>query len=168
MTIAVRLKTFLDANQVAYTWLTHPVTYTAQAAAASLHVSGKEVAKTVVLRAGEETLLAVLPASHHVDLEKIGRLVGKSLRLASEQEFRELFPDCELGVMPPFGSLYNVSVYVMSRRPPIRRLFSTPEHTATQFACDMTTSFVWRSPRSARLLRKGDANDFACFSWWFV
>jgi Ala-tRNA(Pro) deacylase len=112
MTISARLKTFLDASRVRYTWLTHPVTYTAQAAAASLHVSGKEVAKTVVLRAGEETLLAVLPASHHVDLEKIGRLVGKSLRLASEQEFRELFPDCELGAIPPFGQLYNLPVYV--------------------------------------------------------
>lgn len=111
MTMSARLKTFLDENRIHYTLMTHSPAYTAQSAAATLHIPGKELAKTVVVRAGEETLLAVLPASYPVDLEKLGQVVGKPVRLATEQEFISLFPDCELGAMPPFGSLYNLPVY---------------------------------------------------------
>jgi len=57
-------------------------------------------------------ILAVLPAPNHVRLDQLGAEVGKSLRLATEQEFSSLFPDCELGAMPPFGSLYNLPAYV--------------------------------------------------------
>jgi len=112
MTMSARLKELLDKNQIRYTLMTHSPAYTAQAAAATLHVPGKGLAKTVVLRAGEDAVLAVLPAAHHVDLRKLGEVVGKTLRLATEQEFSNLFPDCELGAMPPFGSLYNLPVYV--------------------------------------------------------
>ena len=102
MSISTRLKSFLDENQVPYSLLTHTTAYTAQGAAATMQISGKELAKSVVLWAGEEMILAVLPAPNHVRLEK----------LATEQEFSSLFPDCELGAMPPFGSLYNLPVYV--------------------------------------------------------
>ncbi len=112
MTISTRLKSFLDENRVPYTCLSHAGAYTAQAAAATLHIPGKELAKAVVLRAGEETLLAVLPASSHVSLEKFASVAGKKVRLAAEQEFSALFPDCELGAIPPFGQLYNLPVYV--------------------------------------------------------
>lgn len=112
MTVSARLKSLLDENRTTYTVMSHAVTYTAQAAAAVMHVSGKEVAKTVVVRAGEETVLAVLPAARHVNLDKLGQLLGKPVRLATEQEFSDLFPDCELGAMPPFGQLYNLPVYV--------------------------------------------------------
>ena len=111
MSMSARLKSFLDENKVQYTLMSHSPAYTAQAAAATLHVPGKELAKTVVLRAGEETVLAVLPASFHVDLKKLGGLVGKALRLATEQEFGDLFPDCELGAMPPLGNLYSLRVF---------------------------------------------------------
>jgi len=80
-----------------------------------MQISGKEIAKTVVLRAGaqgEETILAVLPGSRHVKLDKLAAAIGKPVRLASEAEFASLFPDCELGAMPPFGALYNLPVYV--------------------------------------------------------
>lgn len=112
MTMSARLKALLDEQQIRYTLMTHSQAYTAQAAAATLHVPGKELAKTVVVRAGEETLLAVLPASHHVSLKKLSAVVGKSARLATEKEFGDLFPDCELGAMSPFGQLYNLPVYV--------------------------------------------------------
>lgn len=111
MTMSARLKSFLDENRVQYTLMSHSPAYTAQAAAATLHVPGKELAKTVVLRAGDDTVLAVLPASFHVNLKKLGAIVGKTLRLASEKEFAELFPDCELGAMSPFGHLYNLRVF---------------------------------------------------------
>jgi Ala-tRNA(Pro) deacylase len=112
VSISILLKTFLDENQIPYSVMTHTTAYTAQGAAATMQISGKELAKTVVLWAGEEMILAVLPGPNHVRLEKLGTELGKSVRLATEQEFSSLFPDCELGAMPPFGSLYNLPVYV--------------------------------------------------------
>ena len=112
MSISIRLKNFLDENQIPYSVMTHIRAYTAQGAAATMQISGKELAKTVVLSAGEEMILAVLPAPNHVRLDKLADEMGKPVRLATEQEFSTLFPDCEPGAMPPFGSLYNLPVYV--------------------------------------------------------
>ena len=112
MSISARLKSFLDENQIPYSVMTHTTAYTAQGAAATMQISGRELAKSVVLRAGEEMILAVLPAPNHVRLDKLAAEVGKSVWLATEQEFCSLFPDCESGAMPPFGSLYNLAVYV--------------------------------------------------------
>ena len=112
MSISTRLKGFLDENQIPYSVMTHTTAYTSQGAAATMQISGKELAKTVVLWTGDEMILAVLPAPNHVGLDKLAAEVGKPVRLASEQEFSSLFPDCEPGAMPPFGSLYNLSVYV--------------------------------------------------------
>jgi Ala-tRNA(Pro) deacylase len=112
MSISIRLKNFLDEKQIAYSVLTHTSAYTAQGAAATMQISGKELAKTVVLWTGEEMILAVLPAPNHVRLDKLAAELGRSVRLATEQEFSSLFPDCELGAMPPLGSLYNLPVYV--------------------------------------------------------
>ena len=111
MSIPTRLKSFLDENDVPYSLMTHSTTYTAQGAAAMMQISGKELAKTVVLWAGEEMILAVLPAPNHVRLDKLGAEIGKTVRLATEQEFSNRFPDCELGGMPPFGNLYGMRVY---------------------------------------------------------
>jgi Ala-tRNA(Pro) deacylase len=112
MSISIRLKNFLDEKRIPYSVLTHTTAYTAQGAAVTMQISGKELAKTVVLWAGKEMILAVLPAPNHVRLDTLATEVGESLRLATEQEFSSLFPDCELGAMPPFGSLYNLPVYV--------------------------------------------------------
>jgi Ala-tRNA(Pro) deacylase len=112
MSISTRLKGFLDETQIPYSVMTHTTAYTAQGAAAAMQISGKELAKTVVLWTGEEMVLAVLPAPNHVRLDKLAFEVGKPVRLATEQEFNSLFPDCELGAMPPFSSLYNLAVCV--------------------------------------------------------
>jgi Ala-tRNA(Pro) deacylase len=115
MSVPVRLKSFLDSNYIPYESLAHPTTYTAQGTATLMQISGKAIAKTVVLRAGaqgEETILAVLPGSKHVRFDKLAAAVGKPVRLATELEFSSLFSDCEVGAMPPFGALYNLPVYV--------------------------------------------------------
>jgi Ala-tRNA(Pro) deacylase len=112
MSISTRLKSFLEENQIRYSVMTHTATYTAQGAAATMQISGKELAKTVVLWAGEELILAVLPAPNHVRLDTLAAELGKPVRLATEQEFSSLFADCELGAMPPLGSLYNLPVFV--------------------------------------------------------
>ena len=92
--------------------MTYTTAYTAQGAAATMQISGTDLAKTVVLWAGDEMILAVLPAPNHVRLDKLAAELGKSVWLATEQEFGSLFPDCEPGAMPPVGSLYNLPVYL--------------------------------------------------------
>jgi Ala-tRNA(Pro) deacylase len=112
MSVSTRLKALLDENKIPYSVITHQTTYTAQGTAATMQISVKELAKTVVLWADDEMILAVLPGPNHVKLHKLGTELGKSVRLASEQEFSSRFPDCEAGAMPPIGSLYNLPVYV--------------------------------------------------------
>jgi Ala-tRNA(Pro) deacylase len=113
MPILAKLKEFLDANGVAYEVRSHLQAFTAQEVAAAEHVPGREMAKVVIVGAGREFLMAVLPAPQRVDLGKLGAAAGKSdLHLATEAEFADLFPQCEAGAMPPFGNLYGLPVWV--------------------------------------------------------
>lgn len=112
MAISTRIRNHLEENHIDFSALKHPSCYTAQGAAAVMHVSGREVAKTVVVQAGKEYYLAVMPASSRIQLEKLSQLIGHPARIASENEFASLFPDCELGAMPPLGELYGLPVYV--------------------------------------------------------
>jgi Ala-tRNA(Pro) deacylase len=109
---AQQLKSFLDSNRVKYTTITHSPEYTAQEIAASAHIPGKDLAKTVIVKVDGEFAMAVLPASMHVSLSRLREAAGAGdAEIASEEEFEKLFPDCELGAMPPFGNLYNMPVY---------------------------------------------------------
>jgi len=112
MTIPTHLKAHLEQAHASYTRVAHIPARSSQYAASLLRVPGKEVAKTVVLRAGKQVLLAVLPASHHVDLEKLAGVVGTPVKLIEEQECYQLFPDCQHGAVPPFGELYGLPVYL--------------------------------------------------------
>jgi Ala-tRNA(Pro) deacylase len=107
-----KVKDFLDANAVKYVVISHSKAYTAQGIAAVSHISGKEVAKTVIVKLDGALAMAVLPASYQVDLPALRRDTGvQSAELASEREFKQHFPDCETGAMPPFGNLYSIPVY---------------------------------------------------------
>jgi Ala-tRNA(Pro) deacylase len=111
--LAKKLETFLEDNHVPYVALPHAAAFTAQGVAATTHVHGWELAKTVVLKVDDGYVLAVLPAPAHVDLRRFRDQVGaKAVSLATEREFQDLFPGCELGAMPPFGNLYGLPVYV--------------------------------------------------------
>jgi len=112
MTMPVRLKAHLDQIHVSYEPVFHAPTYSSEYTASVLRVPGKEVAKTVVLRAGEKMLLAVLPAPYHINLKKLAAVVGDSVQLVEQQECNKLFPDCEPGAVPPFGELYGLPVYL--------------------------------------------------------
>lgn len=103
---------YLDEHGVAYERQHHPVAYTSQEVAASEHVTGYDVAKTVLLRCGQDIVMVVLPAPMEVDLDRAAEVLGSPVRLAREEEFRDLFPDCEVGAEPPFGNLYGVRVLV--------------------------------------------------------
>src|SRR5919109_531381 len=96
-----KLQEFLDAQHVKYVTIRHSPAYTAQEIAASAHIPGKEVAKTVMVKLDGRLAMAVLPASLQVNFERLQRAAGVSqAELASEQEFRDRFPDCEVGAMP--------------------------------------------------------------------
>ncbi|MBT8379435.1 MAG: deacylase [Ignavibacteria bacterium] len=108
-----KLKEFLDANNVKYVSVQHSSAYTAQEIAASAHIPGKDLAKTVIVKIDGKMAMAVLPASYKVSFDNLkDALGGKDVRLAYEQEFVDKFPDCEVGAMPPFGNIYNLDVYV--------------------------------------------------------
>jgi len=116
MGVLSKLQAFLDQNQVAYRHTSHPTAYTAREVAAAERVSACEIAKTVVFLSENGYGMAVLCADSVVDLEQLRLSLGLSrLRLATEAELSELFPQCELGAMPPFGNLFNLPVYVDSR-----------------------------------------------------
>ncbi len=109
---ANRLIEFLDSRKVKYVSISHSPAYTAQEIAAAAHVRGKELAKTVILKIDGAIAMAVLPASYHIDLKQLKAAIGvKKVELASEDDFADIFTDCELGAMPPFGNLYDVDVY---------------------------------------------------------
>jgi len=114
--LAPRFKEFLDSNGVKYTSIPHRIAYTAMEIAESAHVSGKEMAKTVIVDLDGRLAMAVLPATKHVSLERLGRSVGvRQVGIAKEGEFRYGFPDCEVGAMPPFGNLFDMEVFVDPR-----------------------------------------------------
>jgi Ala-tRNA(Pro) deacylase len=107
-----KLRKFLDEHRVKYVTISHSRAFTAMEIAASAHVSGKELAKTVMVKVDGEMAMVVLPASCRVDMEKLRAAAGAGeTELATETEFRDRFPDCEAGAMPPFGNLYEMKVY---------------------------------------------------------
>jgi Ala-tRNA(Pro) deacylase len=107
-----KLREFLDSNDVKYLVISHSLAYTAQGIAALSHVSGKKLAKTVIVKVDGILAMAVVPASSHVDLDRVKRLTGaRTVEIASEKEFKDAFSDCETGAMPPFGNLYDMAVY---------------------------------------------------------
>jgi len=108
-----KLKEFLDSHQIKYITITHSPAYTAQQTAQVAHIPSRELAKTVMIEIDGKAAMAVLPADHKVDFDLLKQLTAADkVELASEQEFRTLFPDCEVGAMPPFGNLYGMDVYV--------------------------------------------------------
>jgi Ala-tRNA(Pro) deacylase len=108
-----KLKDFLDKHNIQYVTCIHSTAYTSQQIAASAHIPGKDLAKTVMVKLDGDMVMAVVPASYRIDLEKLKKIAkAKKAALADEAEFKNMFPDCEVGAMPPFGNLYDIPVYV--------------------------------------------------------
>ena len=113
MAIVKRLKEFLEKERVAYKVTPHVEAFTAQETAAAAHISGKALAKVVVVKRGSTFALAVLPAACKVSTEHLRKLLGAAdVGLAKESEFAPVFPDCDAGAMPPFGNLYGLETLV--------------------------------------------------------
>ena len=110
---ARKLKQFLDSHNIKYVSIKHSEAYTAQEIAASAHIPGKELAKTVIVKIDGNMAMAVLPAGYKVEFELLKEAAkANKVELASEKEFKDVFPDCEIGAMPPFGNLYGLEVFV--------------------------------------------------------
>ena len=108
-----RLREFLDSHGVRYFVVSHSAAYTAQEIAAAAHVPGKELAKTVMVNIAGKMAMVILPASRQLDFERLREITDtRDVELAGEKEFAGLFPECEIGAMPPFGNLYGMDVYV--------------------------------------------------------
>jgi Ala-tRNA(Pro) deacylase len=107
-----RLREFLDSHHVKYFVISHSPAYTAQDIAAAAHVSGKELVKTVMVSIDGKMAMALLHAPRQLDFDLLRELCGsRDVALAEETEFSGLFPECEIGAMPPFGNLYGMTVY---------------------------------------------------------
>lgn len=108
-----RLESYLKQQKIPFACEAHPPAFTAQEVAQAGHISGRKLAKTVVVLADGAFAMAVLPADSAIELAELRHAMGvRHLRLATEAELLDLFPDCELGAMPPFGNLYGLPVYV--------------------------------------------------------
>ena len=112
MSISRTLNAYLDHERVHYDVLPHPEAFRAAEIAHTLQTPEKEMAKVVIVKVDERFAMTVLPASWRVDLHRLRDVfLTHHVRLATENEITGLFPDCELGAMPPFGNLYGMDVY---------------------------------------------------------
>lgn len=108
-----RLEAFLDSNRVAYDTMTHPHAFTAQQTAMNAHIDGHSMAKTVMVKLDGRLAMAVLPSDEWLDVTRLRQASGaREVALADESDFKDRFPECEVGAMPPFGNLYHMDVYV--------------------------------------------------------
>ncbi|MFC1556340.1 aminoacyl-tRNA deacylase [candidate division KSB1 bacterium] len=109
-----KLKELLDGNNIKYMTLAHSKAYTAQEAAAAMHVSGTELAKSIIVRDNGRFSMVVLPASYQINFDMLKEALGKNtIQLATEKNFKTLFPEgCEVGAMCPFGNLYDIPVFL--------------------------------------------------------
>lgn len=108
-----RLKKYLEENDVRFVTIRHSPAFTAQEIAALAHVPGKELAKTVMVKLDGKMAMVVLQAPDHVSANRLKEFSGaEDVELASEDEFADIFPQCEVGAMPPFGNLWDMNVFV--------------------------------------------------------
>jgi Ala-tRNA(Pro) deacylase len=113
MPILKKLKEMLDEAKISYEVYHHALAYTAQEIAAAQHLSGKEMAKVVMLKVDGDMIMGVIPGSLKINQNTVKASLGaKEVRLATEDEFVSRFPGCEIGAMPPFGNLFDVPVIV--------------------------------------------------------
>lgn len=115
MALPTKLRSFLVKKFAEYTHTVHPAAYTSREVAAAEHLPLREVAKCVVLFGDESYHMLVVSANRKVNYEDARLSLGLAdVRLATEKELADLFPDCEPGAMPPMGNLYGIPVYLDS------------------------------------------------------
>lgn len=115
MPLLEKLIAWLQANQAEFTHTVHPIAFTAREVASAEHLPAREVAKTVVVSSDERFYMLVIPANKLIDFHEVRMALGLAhVRMVTEFELGSLFPNCELGAMPPIGALYGLPVYLES------------------------------------------------------
>ena len=110
MAIAITLQEYLDKSGIDYDVLPHTHTETSLDTAQTTHIPPEQFAKSVILEDEDGYLMAVIPASHHIELGQLSRQLERRLGLATEDELAGLFHDCDLGAIPPIGEAYHMDV----------------------------------------------------------
>jgi Ala-tRNA(Pro) deacylase len=110
MAIATTLKHYLRSNRINYEVVPHNHTFTSTSTAQAAKIPVEKLAKSVVFEDEDGYLMAVIPATHHIEIGQLSRQLGRQLGLATEQELAKLFTDCELGAIPPIGKEYGIDV----------------------------------------------------------
>lgn len=108
MTVAKTVEDYLAAQEISYDVVAHPHASTSMTTAQAAHIPGDSLAKAVLLRDSEGFLLAVIPATHHLELDAVGRRLGHDVEMATENDMTGLFEDCDLGAIPPLGLAYGL------------------------------------------------------------
>jgi len=134
---SMRVSQFLSDQQVSFEEMVHPPAYTSQKLARFLHIPGRQVMKSVLLKGPRGYVLAVLPASHRIDLARLNAHFAGTVRLATEAELHDLFPDCEYGAVMPFGQLYGVPTILETTIPMATTIvFEAQQHAvAIRMSC---------------------------------
>jgi Ala-tRNA(Pro) deacylase len=112
MSLAHRLRRYLESEGIGYETLEHPRTLTSSRSAQAAHVSGELLVKSVILHHELGYVVAVAPSTHRVELDTLQGLLNQRLALATENEIAELFDDCEIGAIPPVGAAYGLAVII--------------------------------------------------------
>jgi Ala-tRNA(Pro) deacylase len=115
MSLSINLRYYLENQGKLYDILQHPRAVTSMRKAQAAHIAGDQVAKTLVIEDQEGYWLAVIPATHRLRFAKLREKVGHNVGLASEAEMQELFRDCEVGAIPPFGRPFGLKVLIDER-----------------------------------------------------
>lgn len=121
MSMSPSLQRHLEQRGAAYDLVPHPHTETSMDTAAAAHVPGDRLAKAVTLKDGDRSLLMVVPSDYHVHLGRLHHALGREVGLATEVELAEIFPDCDVGAVPPVGAAFGLDTLVD------RRMLEQPE-----------------------------------------
>lgn len=176
MTCRERLETYLHTQQVPYGVHPHEPAFTSQGVAEREHIPARLMVKVVVAIADGEPVMLVLPTTRRVDLEHLRTLLGTHMvRLATEHELAERFPDCEIGAMPPFGNLYGMPVYVDRTLETDRAIFFQAGSHAVALSMAYA-DYIWlvaptvgeftRTPRRATAFVEDDADKIDEVGAW--
>ena len=153
MAIALTLEEYLEDSEISYDLIRHAPTSTSMSTAEIAHVSGNQLAKSVILTDGADYLMVVLPATHHVDLDEIKQQLHRNMVLATEEELADLFWDCEVGAVPPIGSAYGINVIMDESLGPLSDVY---------FDAGSHTELIHMSGRSFReIMRYADHGQFS-------
>jgi Ala-tRNA(Pro) deacylase len=148
MALATTLQQYLADQQIAYEVITHRPTISSSMTAEASHVSGDCVAKAIIVKDEDRFMMAVLPASHRVNLGELSSVLGRAVRLATEDEASELFPDCSTGAIPSLGAAYGVDMVVddsLAKQPEV--YFEGGDHTSlVQVSAEQ---FFWLMQKAA-------------------